>query len=563
MKVGRVKIILILILMSLSIGFLVYSFAYTTRTHNSTDNSYLMVSEISFGLTDSVDSINLAQQTPTIDKFGVNNDGFSFSITNTSIISHQYTLRLVDKDTVSTIENEEIRYQLTRNGIAEEVKTLPNSGVIDSGVIGRNDVYEYKLVIWLAHDSSVSGGEWKKVIKVEAGTANIDISGANQPILTDEMIPVYYDDSDEKWKIADEVNSNPNYQWYNYDDRVWANAVTVKDSVFTTYKGATLGTPFLMDDIEMFYVWIPRFKYNLLTGDSTQVITVSFEKGLASTGGMSCTFTNGLQTCTGATSYTHPAFNFGGENLTGFWINKFEISTNDAGNYLSKPNQTALTNKSIGELFTNIRKLENTNINSDGSITNDDNNYDIHLARNFEMSAVSYLIYSQYGKYTNKAYEGNNRHVFDAKSSEKTGSAYLSNTMYDYNVDYYGIGASSTGNIYGVYDLNGDVSEYVMLNVLNSNNGFNYGSSGFTNGILNKYYDASALVSSDFTSFYGDGIAELKNFTSKTSTKPTQSIPFIARSSVTSVTSSNGSANDDYGARAVISVDQDIYITKW
>ena len=71
MKISRGKIILVLVLMSISISILLYSFAYTTVTHEGNITNYLTVSDISFGLVDSVESINLGEVTPTLDKFGL------------------------------------------------------------------------------------------------------------------------------------------------------------------------------------------------------------------------------------------------------------------------------------------------------------------------------------------------------------------------------------------------------------------------------------------------------------------------------------------------------------
>ena len=230
MKINRGKIVLILVLMSISISILIYSFAYTTTTHTGEESSYLTVSKIAFGLTDSVESINLGQQTPTIDKFGLLNEPFSFSIQNTSSEEMQYTVRLIDK-TVSTISNGDIRYQITRNGVVGDVKYLNESGTIDSGIIASGGVINYSIIIWLKYDAVSLGGTWEKVVKVEAGTVNIDNSGANEPILLDNMIPVYYDNENAVWRKADQTNSNIDYQWYDYDGRMWANSViTNKDA---------------------------------------------------------------------------------------------------------------------------------------------------------------------------------------------------------------------------------------------------------------------------------------------------------------------------------------------
>lgn len=592
MKLSRGKIILILILMSISISILVYSFAYTTTNHYGDESNYIMVSEISFGLIDAVESISLNEQTPTIDKFGLSNESFGFSITNTMGTEQQYTLRLVDKENVSTISNEEIRYQLTRNGVAEEIKNLPGSGIIDSGVILKGETYEYSIVVWLSYDASTSGGTWDKAIRVEAGNVNIDTSGANDPILLDNMIPVYYDEDDSVWKKADKTNSNVNYRWYDYDDRVWANAVTIYSTAETDYFNATEGTEILMDDITMFYVWIPRFKYDLFGRDSTNQINVTFEKGIESTGTMKCTFKDGIEDCSGEEiSYTHPAFTFDGEELTGYWINKFELSpeigtncynnptnancNNNDYNIVSLPNMKSLQRINLSNLFKIIRKIElNDNIhgftsgtvlNDDGTISNDLNNFDVHLSKNFETAALTYLAYSQYGKYSNILYDSIDKNVFASNTLDRTGSSFVNDITYDYNVPIYGTGASTTGNVYGVYDLNGGAEEAVMANSLNQDGSFNLQSakSYFNSPPNAKYYDSYMYSSyGNYDSFYGDAIDEFIGFSNTTSAKPRSSYPFIVRKTLYTNTTSNG-VTGERGGRAVITIEQDIYITKW
>ena len=81
------------------------------------------------------------------------------------------------------------------------------------------------------------------------------------PILSQNMIPVYYDETcDENvgcWRKADSTNSRESYKWYDYDAKMWANSVTVKENVRTAYKEASLGEKISMDDILTMQVWIP------------------------------------------------------------------------------------------------------------------------------------------------------------------------------------------------------------------------------------------------------------------------------------------------------------------
>ena len=120
--------------------------------------------------------------------------------------------------------------------------------------------------------------------------------------------------------------------------------------------GSVLGQEVKMEDITTMWVWIPRYKYVIFNGNNgtseEQLINVVFEHGIDKTGTVTCVdniltsdTSNSSETCTDTTNgnivnhkstYTHPAFTFGKEELTGFWYAKFEMSTNNRTKYLCK-----------------------------------------------------------------------------------------------------------------------------------------------------------------------------------------------------------------------------------
>ena len=51
----------------------------------------------------------------------------------------------------------------------------------------------------------------------------------NAPELYDNMIPIYYDEESSVWRKAD--SSNINKQWYDYNNKKWANAVILRNSI--------------------------------------------------------------------------------------------------------------------------------------------------------------------------------------------------------------------------------------------------------------------------------------------------------------------------------------------
>ena len=341
--------------------------------------------------------------------------------------------------------------------------------------------------------------------------ANLDTSGANTPDLVDGLIPVMYNGS--KWVKADSSNSNETYKWYDYDNKKWANAVLVTSTNRNTYQNASAGTTITESDILAYYVWIPRYKYkvwnvNKVIGtDSysarTTGIDIVFENEKESTGTISCTYSfkspsssanSPNETCTGSNGdyYTHPAFTFGSDEIRGFWMGKFEL-TGSSSELTILPNQTILRDQKVSVYSTIIQDMQ-TSSNIYGLNTSRTNT-DSHMITNYEWGAVAYLTNSKYGRCTN----GSCTEVtINNCSSFITGigadgvslkDSYSSSTTCTTSANQYdgtkGILASTTGNITGVYDMNGGASEHVMGNMSSASGSYTFypsGGSGFANG---------------------------------------------------------------------------------
>ncbi|MDY2893143.1 MAG: LamG domain-containing protein [Candidatus Faecisoma sp.] len=240
------------------------------------------------------------------------------------------------------------------------------------------------------------------------------------------------------------------------------------------------------DDIKLWYVWIPRYKYTIFNGNnesvSEQLINITFESGINRTGTVTCVNNDdGSETCTdntyggitnGTSTYTHPAFKFGNTELTGFWVGKFEVSGSTSA-ITVKPNVTSLRSQTVSSLFTAIQNVKTTY---------GINNADSHMMKNMEWGAVAYLKQSKYGL-------GATDIAINDSSSYYTGGG--TSDAYKTNV-----AQSTTGNIYGVYDMSGGAWEYVMGNMKNSSNAFYSSNAGFTTAPDAKYYDSYKYDSS-------------------------------------------------------------------
>ena len=290
---------------------------------------------------------------------------------------------------------------------------------------------------------------------------NIDTSGANSPVLASNMIPVYYDEINNVWKKADVNNKDSSYQWYSYNSTgdkkgMWANAVTVKEANRQTYLNANVGTPISMDDITTMWVWIPRFNavtpsnYNGGTKANPGAIDVSFVK---------------------QNETAIDAFTFGDKELSGFWYAKFEIGgtlassctneTCNVSNIVVKPNMTSLRSQKVSSFFYASRSMEQTG-NSFGFVSSE---VDTHMSKNNEWGAVAYLTQSIYGRCTNSTtcteVGINNNTSYITGIGDKPSSTASSVKTNTYNT-ISGKNASTTGNIYGIYDMSGGAWDYVM-----------------------------------------------------------------------------------------------------
>lgn len=298
-------------------------------------------------------------------------------------------------------------------------------------------------------------------------------------------------------------------------------------------------------EIKSYYTWIPRYKYQVWNiekeisqttvtkedntiyspYDKQQGINIVFENTKETTGTISCNYNNSSniissanlsEICLGKNGeyYTHPAFTFGDNQLTGFWIGKYESTIDEENNnIITKNNQIYnLTTNSIVDSLNLINNITNET-NSYGFTPN---TMDSHLIKNIEWGAVSYLAYSNYGLCQNGSCNkiGINNYL-DENNNYQTGCGSVYNSSSSSNCNSYnteeGQKASTTGNIYGVYDMSGGTSEYIMTTSIDINGNINEN----LKNIDSKYYDLYSYGTSNFDQLalnrthLGDAIGEI------------------------------------------------------
>lgn len=285
---------------------------------------------------------------------------------------------------------------------------------------------------------------------------------------------VTWDETSSPYKIEDTISltqTEPN-NWYDYTagTNKWAN-------IKTTGGGN-----------DCYWVWIPRYAYKVPQKDSTiQTIEVKFLSGTTNIPIKEKEEITNTKPIPGEW-VVHPAFtnagNGGFGELEGIWVAKFEASsnivseetlTNDLKNngggdntnlqLRIKPNVTNWREITIDNAFKVCRNLTNEGNSLEQTTV------DAHMIKNTEWGAVAYLARSIYGK--NSIIWNNPYYTNEKNSSSITGlcgetpnssQTNLTNT-YKYNADNgegkKGTNASTTGNVYGIYDMVGGSWEYV------------------------------------------------------------------------------------------------------
>ena len=501
-------------------------------------------------------SLSLSNLYPVSDVEGMTGEGYTFTVRNIGTLPSDYKVMIQDDSAMIQADGCSDHLMPKAN-----IKVSVNGGtpfllssieesnyMITTGNLQPGDSVTHVVKVWIdeASGNEILGTHFHGKVVVEGVQGEFvyqDESGANPPKLVEGMIPVTYDGS--KWVKADTSS-----KWYDYNNQEWANAVTVTEENRATYMSAEAGTVIPMEEINTMWVWIPRYEYmytNLGTqyagGSKTQpgAININFLSGTSTTPSDSANYK------------VHPAFTFGDEELSGLWYAKFETGgtlvsacTNescDTSNVVIKPNISSLRNQKLSSFFYTARSMQ-LNENNPYGFTSISGN--LHVSKNSEWGAVAYLSQSKYGKYGNPNYEGVNKEIYQNKSSECiTGSSNgmpgtdITNEQVTYDTPDTGYGASTTGTIYGVYDMSGGAQDYVMGNYNNI-----IGSSGFSSMPDSKYYDLYTTTDSTTACggdiCYGHALSETAGWYTDGWSFLTDTNTWVYRSSFHTNTTSSG-----------------------
>lgn len=370
---------------------------------------------------------------------------------------------IVFEDNESGIDLNKTKYIITKErnlyGVeneiwnTEEAKLINNNNQVLNSTLKDGTYYIQTLAVDMVGNKRNNISK-KIVIKnsVLEESGYSQSKSVNIPMLIKGMTPIKWDNSGNiVTTTADDSD------WYDYQTKKWANVQTVDGSI---------------------WVWIPRYEYKITNPHSSaeQTIDIKFLENINNVA---------------STGYTvHPAFKFGSEELEGIWVAKFEASGN-VNKIDIKPNVVSLRSTNINNIFNACRNIETNTLYGFGV---SGEAIDSHLMKNVDWGAVAYLTQSVYGK--------NSEVWINPSNSYKTGQAGKSissrstSNTYPYNNTQYGVNASTTGNVYGIYDMRGGANEFVAA-YLNNNNASltNYGLS--LKNADAKYKDIYTVGTSD------------------------------------------------------------------
>ena len=357
------------------------------------------------------------------------------------------------------------------------------------------------------------------------------LNGAD-PVLKEGMIPVTIS-ADGTVRKADITKV-----WYDYDTKVWANAITVSQTNRSMYETTEPGTVIPESDILTYFVWIPRYRYKLWYVEATDGYSDALDTSKVHSIDIVFESRNTAKSngSTNGTYLTHPAFTFGEEELNGIWVGKFEtgyngaattteaeIETADSTKVIIKPNVYSWRKMNISNMFST-----SLNMNADNNVFGFTKESDTHMMKNTEWGAVVYLAFSDYGKDSNVYINNNSNHLTGCggNSSDEAASSECLNGYGTKSNNIYS--QSTTGNISGIFDMSGGASEHVMGYTIV------YGSSGFTTETFPEGKYLTSYTSSNAKQYsnriLGDATGEMGPFVSAKSSWYNDYIDFIVSS---------------------------------
>ncbi len=552
------SILLVAVIVALSTSYAMFRFNVTKNTNFKLALGTL---ELTIKDTTTEDKFILKNTVPTKDDVALGEDGYKFTLTNTGTIDSYYSIYLDDillSDAGERLDNSYIRFNLlnesnNQSNTSSLSSYSSDNRLITNGFLKKGESVTYILRMWVKYEAGneAQNKYFATQIRVVGTQANAvgyqeKILNGSYPVLKDNLVPVVISDTGVVTK------ADINKEWYSYEKKNWANSVILKDES-AVYKN---GEEISEDNIESYFVWIPKYSYQIwdlgnysgLTSisDKTQEIKIKFgtsntsdnvsgecttpmkdNQGIAGTSG----------NCKVGDYMTHPAFL--AFDTTGLWVGKFEtgydgatttaaaqVNSVDTSKIIIKPNVYSWRNITVGNMFKNSYDYQRA--------------LDSHMMKNTEWGSVAYLQHSAYGSGTSVRINNNKAYITGYAATVEPTLGYNSqNSITGNRVEATGLGvdgtytvnylnknsvaASTTSNYSGVYDMSGGAWEYVMgyttgATTVGGNSSItNLYSNFFSDSTYLKYWDkyTSTLNTNFNNKILGDATGEMGPFGSE------------------------------------------------
>ena len=365
-------------------------------------------------------------------------------------------------------------------------------------------------------------------IKWLSGTSNKVSDMPNAPVTKSisngTMELVKFDSSSKTWVQGEEYSYTKGTGSNDNNSSKWANARVN------------------INDIDSYFVWIPRYAYRIIYFDSAEskkayqegalteadavangkIIGYSDSRGIVDASGKKVDSIASTTKIMVSRDYfmVHPAFMDGSSTgfqngewnaeLPGIWVGKYETSGSST-QLKVQPGVKSLASTKIGDMY-DYSKTYSSELKS-------------HMLKNSEWGAVAYLTESTYGR--------NGTEISQNTDSSYTTGGGIGTAFYDTNKLQ-----SSTGNEYGIYDLSGGSNECVAGYYKDGSN-LSYGAS-FAKGKSDEYstvYDSEGSSSYNKYYKYGDATMETKEWYSDSAAFLRSDQSFFARGGSCNVSS--------------------------
>ena len=516
------SILLVAVIVALSTSYAMFRFNVTKNTNFKLALGTL---ELTIKDTTTEDKFILKNTVPTKDDVALGEDGYKFTLTNAGTIDSYYSIYLDDillSDAGERLDNSYIRFNLlnesnNQSNTSSLSSYSSDNRLITNGFLKKGESVTYILRMWVKYEAGneAQNKYFATQIRVVGTQANAvgyqeKILNGSYPVLKDNLVPVVISDTGVVTK------ADINKEWYSYEKKNWANSVILKDES-VVYKN---GEEIPEDNIESYFVWIPKYSYQLwdlgnysgLTSisDKTQEIKIKFgtsntsdnvtgecttpmkdNQGIAGTSG----------NCKVGDYMTHPAFL--AFDTTGLWVGKFEtgydgattttaaqVNSVNTSKIIIKPNVYSWRYITVGNAFKNSYDYQR--------------NLDSHMMKNTEWGSVAYLQHSVYGSMTSVRINNNKAYITGYAGTEEPTLGYNGGTSIagnrvestslgadgTYTINYLNQNstvASTTNNYTGIYDMSGGAWEYVI---------------GYTTGATTV--GGSSSITSLYSNFFSD-----------------------------------------------------------